>query len=116
MGKIIENKQLFIRRTGLIMYDIFAVLIASLMGIIFGGDGRRAPGAAGVAAPAAVGAGQTVQNQGQLGVRLDLKDLGGHGQDQAEAAPQHAQREQRVKNVHSSSPPLTRESAVRRSP
>ncbi len=34
MGKIIENKQLFIRRTGLIMYDIFAVLIASLMGIM----------------------------------------------------------------------------------
>ena len=56
-----------------------------------GQDGGSTAGAAGEAAAAAVGAGQVAEDLLLTGVLLDFKDLGGHGQDQAEQGAQDTQ-------------------------
>ena len=54
-------------------------------------DRSRVAVTAGVAAAAAVGAGQGLTHRGLLGVDLHVEDLGGKGQQGAEQAAQHAQ-------------------------
>ena len=55
---------------------------------VTGHNGGSAARAAGVAAAAAVGAGQMAENGLLTGVLFHLKDLGGHGQNQTEYAAQ----------------------------
>ena len=89
---------------------------AGVDGSFPGQDGRRAPGAAGIAAAPAVGPRQAVQNQVQLGVRLDLEHLGGQGQDQAEGPAQDAKGQYSIEDVQSFPPPSIRGiKALRRS-
>ena len=63
-------------------------------GGLTGQNGLGAAAAAGVAAAAAVRAGQACLNLRQTGVDLDLEDLGGDGQDQAEDNAEGAQNRQ----------------------
>ena len=70
-----------------------------------GQNGLGAAAAAGIAAAAAVGAGQTCLDLRQAGVDLDLEDLSGDGEDQAEHDGEYAEYGDRIYNSHSSLPP-----------
>ena len=64
-------------------------------GSLTGQNGLGAAAAAGVAAAAAVGAGQASLDLRQTGIDLDLKDLSGNGEDQAEDDGESAQYDDR---------------------
>lgn len=73
---------------------------AGVDGSFPGQDGRRAPGAAGIAAAPAVGPRQAVQNQIQLGVGLDLKYLGSQGKNETKDPAQDAKNQYSIEDIH----------------
>ena len=78
-------------------------------------NGGSAASAAGIAAAAAVRAGQMAEDCFLTGILFDLKDLGGHGQDQAEQGAQNTEHRNGSNNISHLSYLLTKPSG-RRSP
>ena len=74
-------------------------------GSLTGEDRLGAAAAAGIAAAAAVGTGETSHDLRQAGIHLHLKNLCGDGEDKAENDGEYAQNGDRINNSHILLPP-----------